>query len=311
MERLTFNQTVARALLEIDPGVKLMGTVQGLNFFDTTGSSTSGCALDPGLALYFDEHNNEGVAFGVALPASLALGVSAGEALMLHFGFDLPMLVRITPTEFFRFEIPFLFGAGVEYRVDSPPLADLRLPLRSRYPRLHRPHRGRLRLQGPSSASAIEPRRAILAPTEYIDADEPRPRRHHRLHRQAARLTCAAEDDRGLLHRSPGTRMPEAKRVGWAAFFAAIEKRHLLLSFDPRQRRTLLGAQEDRGLNLSEDSSLHARSSPWAGAILHDLKHGRSHVGEDSIGQLGPYHRGSGNDEGHRIQRVRMRRARR
>jgi hypothetical protein len=112
----TFNYG-REGLLEIDPGVKFQGTVR-IRFYDN-GKLNLGLRLDPGIAMYFSEPAGEGFAFGACLPAALALGVSVGDALMLHFGFDVPLLVRIVPTDFFRFEIPFLFGAGAEYRVDN------------------------------------------------------------------------------------------------------------------------------------------------------------------------------------------------
>jgi hypothetical protein len=112
----TFNYG-REGLVEVNPGVKLQGVVR-FTLFDN-GKLNFGLRLDPGLALYFDERYDEGTAFGVTLPAALALGISAGDALMLNFGMDVPLFFRITPTDNFRVELPFLFGVGVEYRIDS------------------------------------------------------------------------------------------------------------------------------------------------------------------------------------------------
>lgn len=112
----TFNYG-REGLLYIDPGIKLQGVVR-LNLFDN-GKINLGLRLDPGLLMYFAEPQGEGTAYGVTIPVSLLAGVSAGEAIMLHFGFDFPMLFRAATNDDFRFEFPFLFGVGVEYRVDS------------------------------------------------------------------------------------------------------------------------------------------------------------------------------------------------
>ncbi len=112
----TFNYG-REGLVEANPGIKMQGVVR-LSLFDN-GKVNFGLRLDPGIAMYFDEAHDEGFAFGITLPASLAVGVSAGDALMLHFGMDVPLLIRIVHTDYFRVELPFLFGAGVEYRIDS------------------------------------------------------------------------------------------------------------------------------------------------------------------------------------------------
>ncbi len=112
----TFNYG-REGLVEIDPGIKLQGALR-LSLMDN-GKLNFGLRFDPGLAMYFDEADGEGFGFGITLPAALTLGVAAGDALMLDFGFDFPMLIRIAPTDFVRVELPFLFGVGMEYRVDS------------------------------------------------------------------------------------------------------------------------------------------------------------------------------------------------
>ena len=112
----TFNYG-REGLVQVNPGIKLQGVLR-LMLLDT-GKLNFGLRFDPGLVMYFNETHDEGTAFGLALPIAASLGVSAGDALMLHFGMDIPLLVRIVPTDAFRVELPFLFGVGMEYRIDS------------------------------------------------------------------------------------------------------------------------------------------------------------------------------------------------
>jgi hypothetical protein len=104
----------------INPGLKLAGVIR-LNLVDG-GKVNFGLRFDPGISMYFGNNysryfNDSGFQFGLALPVSLAFGIPIGDAVMINFGLDVPMTIFLTPDAVF--ELPFLFGGGVEYHVDS------------------------------------------------------------------------------------------------------------------------------------------------------------------------------------------------
>lgn len=103
----------------IVPGIKLAGVIR-LNLVDG-GKVNFGLRFDPGISMYFANDNNRyfgnQFAFAIAMPVGLAFGIPVGDAVMINFGMDVPMAIFLTPGVFF--ELPFLFGGGVEYHVDS------------------------------------------------------------------------------------------------------------------------------------------------------------------------------------------------
>lgn len=99
------------------PGLKFAGIVR-LNLLDT-GKINLGLRFDPGITMYFGNHyywRDNTVAFGISTPIQLAIGVEAGDAMMINFGIDMPMCIFFTPDVVF--EMPILTGIGLEYHVD-------------------------------------------------------------------------------------------------------------------------------------------------------------------------------------------------
>ena len=95
----------------VNPGLKLAGAFR-LSFVDN-GKINVGIRFDPGLNMYFRDQ----FMFGIAMPIALAIGVSAGDAIMINFGLRMPMGIFFVPD--FLFTLPILTGVGVEYHVDS------------------------------------------------------------------------------------------------------------------------------------------------------------------------------------------------
>ena len=94
-----------------DPGLKMAGLIR-VGLVDN-GKVNLGIRFDPGITMYFQDQ----FAFGLATPVQLALGVSAGDAIMINFAISMPITIFFTPDVFFS--MPILSGVGVEYHVDS------------------------------------------------------------------------------------------------------------------------------------------------------------------------------------------------
>lgn len=97
--------------LDVNPGLRAQGTLR-LRLYDQ-GRLSVGLRFDPGLVTHFRRITT----VGLTLPLAATLGFALGDAVMLHFGVDVPFAVFVYPDTVV--EVPVLVGFGGEYHLDS------------------------------------------------------------------------------------------------------------------------------------------------------------------------------------------------
>ncbi len=93
------------------PGPKVEGVLRASLI--NRGRINLGLKFTPGLFLYFPTNTS---VVGMTLPLSVVLGISAGSAVMVNLGLDVPMFVTFGAGG--GLTAPVLFGGGVEYFLD-------------------------------------------------------------------------------------------------------------------------------------------------------------------------------------------------
>jgi hypothetical protein len=95
-----------------DPGIKLQAWMRLMLL--QAGTVSLALTFQPGPFFYFDDGDTD---VGLALPVGMVVGFSAGSAVMVNLGLDLPFHVYfgegIGPV------FPILVGGGLEYFIDS------------------------------------------------------------------------------------------------------------------------------------------------------------------------------------------------
>jgi len=119
--RFSFNYGYEGVTFGVIPGLKLQGLLR-VNFVER-GRFNFGLEVAPGPMFYFQ--NNGYTRVGLAIPAALQFGVAVSSAVMINFGFELPMFVQFSPNNPFitgayntGLYVPILFGGGLEYFLD-------------------------------------------------------------------------------------------------------------------------------------------------------------------------------------------------
>jgi hypothetical protein len=119
--RFTFNYGYEGITSGVIPGLKLQGLLR-VNFVER-GRFNFGMEVAPGPMFYFQSNGFTRV--GLVIPAALQFGIAVSSAVMVNFGFELPMFVQFTPSAPLTtganipgLYVPILFGGGIEYFID-------------------------------------------------------------------------------------------------------------------------------------------------------------------------------------------------